>query len=224
MDEWMEGCWSDARRWHAKHKQLQNTLTYHLYIVHREMLGFYYFSASFSCFGFQKYSRNYSFDEQIQTHWGSLLCCVPLLSSGGVSGPGSWVRISQPVFLRCFRTLLPEVGPSRCKCTSPQSPSPSMMSCLHPVFLASLLWWPLCFVVTFLRLTWLCCTERRRPTGEIDRKIWEMLLYMSDDPDWHLIVSQRHIFPVFLFIFSSYVSVQWEKTQTPQGKSSFEWS
>lgn len=41
------------------------------------------------------------------------------------------------------------------------------MSCLHPVSVASLLWWPLCSVEIFLRLTWLWCTERRPAETEM---------------------------------------------------------
>lgn len=102
------------------------------------------------------------------------LCCIPLLTCGSVSGPGFWVRISQLASSRVFWSLLPEVGLSRYKCTSPQSLPRSMTTCLHPVSLASLRWWPLCFV----RLAWLWCTERR-PTINIETLRREICCHMS---------------------------------------------
>jgi len=46
------------------------------------------------------------------------------------------------------------------------------MPCLRPVSLALLLRWPLCSAVSFLMLTWLWCTERRRPT---EKEKWEKI-------------------------------------------------
>lgn len=83
----------------------------------------------------------------------------PLRNCGIASGRGFWARISRLASCWCFRTLPPEVGPSRCKCTSPQrlprSTTPGRRLVSQALQLPRLL----SFAATFPKLT--LCADRR---------------------------------------------------------------
>lgn len=133
----------------AYSKQLQCILSYH-----KGMVGISFVASFFLLLK----------DGSVEENW-KLKANRPLRNCGIASGQGFWARISQLVSCWCFQTLPPEVGPSRCKCTSPQRLPRSTTPGLRLVSPALQLRRLLSFAATFLKLT-LCAY--RRPVEEIE--------------------------------------------------------